>query len=145
MQGGARSNRPDTAVLAWMRLGRVFQKIQQSKAEEMRGYGLSIGQFDVLVNVGLSEGATQQEVADALLVTKSNICQLLDRMERAGLVRRRQEGRANRLHLTDEGRRLYARALPSHQRQIAQRLSTLTANEQRNLLALLRKLEHGLG
>jgi len=140
----AAMRRPDLSVVAWLRLMRVFQKIQQATAEEMRAEGLSVGQFDVLAHVGAAEGLTQQQVADGLLVTKSNVCQLLDRMERAGIVERRQSGRTNLLYLTPEGKRLYDRIVPAHERRIAEHLSVLTADEQSTLLQLLRTLDHAL-
>lgn len=136
--------RPDVAVRAWLRLMRTHQKVAQAAAEDLRREGLSAGQFDVLTQVGVAEGSTQQQVADALLVTKSNVCQLLDRMERAGLVRREQHGRTNHLYLTTEGKRLYDRVIPSHERRIAELFSALTIEEQTELLGLLRKLDHAL-
>ena len=138
------ARRPDLSVVAWLRLVRVFQKIQQTSTEEMRREGLSVGQFDVLAQVGAVEGRTQQQVADALLVTKSNVTQLLDRMERAGLVERRQHGRTNLLYLTPEGKRLHDRIVPAHERRITEHLSALTADEQSTLLRLLRTLDHSL-
>ena len=137
--------RPDVSVRAWLRLARVFQKMEQASLEDIRREGLSMGQFDVLAQVGAAEGSTQQQVADALLVTKSNVCQLLDRMERAGLVRRQQHGRTNHLYLTEEGKRLYDRVIPSHERKIAELFSALTPDEQVQLLGLLRKLDRALG
>src|SRR5881275_112492 len=107
--------RPDVSVLAWLRLVRVFQKVHQRSMDQFRQYGLSAGQFDLLAQIGAAEGATQQQVADALLVTKSNVCQLLDRMEAAGLVERRQHGRSKPLYLTPEGRRLHDRVVPEHE------------------------------
>ena len=138
------SSRPDVSVRVWLRLMRTHQKIAQAAADDLRAAGLSTGQFDVLAQVGAVAGSTQQQVADALLVTKSNVCQLLDRMERAGLVRREQHGRTNLLHLTPEGQRLYNRVVPSHERRIAELLSALTTDEQAQLLGLLRKLDHAL-
>jgi len=137
-------HRPDTPVRAWLRLVRVFQKIEQASIDDIRRAGLSMGQFDVLAQVGATEGSTQQQIADALLVTKSNVCQLLDRMERAGLVERRQSGRTNLLYLTPEGRRLYDRIIPAHERTIAELFSALATEEQAELLRLLRKLDHAL-
>ena len=137
--------RLQTGVLAWLRLARVFQKVEQAAADEIRKHGLSLGQLDVLIQVGATEGATQQEVADALLVTKSNVCQLLDRMERAGLVERRQQGRANHLYLTPAGRRLREAVLPAHEARIAELFSTLAPEEQVQLLGLLRRLDRALG
>jgi len=136
--------RPDASVVAWLRLTRVFQKVEQASLEEFRNAGISAGQFDVLAQVGAAEGATQQQVADALLVTKSNVCQLLDRMERAGLVERRQHGRTNHLYLTPEGKRLHDRIVPAHERHIIELFSALSAEEQATLMGLLRKLDHAL-
>jgi DNA-binding MarR family transcriptional regulator len=123
---------------------RVYQKVQQATGAELKQAGLSLGQFDVLAQVGASAGMTQQQVADALLVTKSNVCQLLDRMERAGLVERQQHGRTNHLYLTEDGRRLYDRIVPAHERQIAELFAGLDAEEQTTLLRVLRKLDHSL-
>ncbi len=136
--------RPNSSVVAWLRLVRVFQKIHQRSTDQFRQYGLSAGQFDLLAQIGAAEGATQQEVADALLVTKSNVCQLLDRMEAAGLVERRQQGRSKHLYLTAEGRRLHDRVVPEHEDRIAEWLSALAPEEQAHLAALLRKVDHVL-
>jgi DNA-binding MarR family transcriptional regulator len=136
--------RPDVSVRAWLRLARVYQKLSQASAEDLRREGLSFGQFDVLAQVGAADGSTQQQVADALLVTKSNVCQLLDRMERSGLVERQQHGRTNHLHLTAEGKRLYDRVIPSHEAKLAELFSALSTEEQTALLSLLRKLDHAL-
>src|SRR5829696_2797974 len=100
------------AVLAWLRLVRVYHKVGRAMTDHLRCKGLSMAQFDVLAHVGAAEGRTQQELADSLLVSKGNVCQLLDRMQDAGLIARRQEGRANRLYLTDAGRALYEDVVP---------------------------------
>ena len=132
------------AVLAWLRLARVFQKIDRLAADHLRCSGLSTAQFDVLTHVGAADGIVQQQLADSLLVTKGNICQLLDKMERAGLLVRCPEGRTNRLHLTERGRDLLARVAPQHEALIAQQLSSLAPGEQRQLLRLLHRLDHSL-
>ena len=142
--GAATSSRPGSAVLAWLRLVRVFQKVRRASEAQFRDFGLSAAQFDVLAQVGAAEGSSQQQVADALLLTKSNVCQLLDRMERSGLIERRSAGRAKRLYLTPVGRRLYADAVPAHERLIAEQLSALSPPEQRRLLRLLRTVDRAL-
>lgn len=138
------SHRPDVAVRTWLRLARVYHKIQQASADEFRSVGLSVGQFDVLAQVGAAEGASQQQVADALLVTKSNVTQLLDRMERAGLVERQQHGRVNHLYLTPEGRRLHDQLIPAHERHLADLLAALGSAELTTMSGLLRTLDHAL-
>lgn len=132
------------SVLAWMRLARVFQKIDRASSEQLKGWNLSVAQFDVLAQVGAAEGCTQQELADRLLVTKGNVTQLLDRMERRGLIARRQEGRANCLHLTQTGRQLYDEVVPAQEDFIHERFSALSPDEQSSLFKLLRKLDRTL-
>jgi len=134
------------AVLGWMRLARVYHKLDRATADHLRPHELSVAQFDVLAQVGAREGLTQKELAAALLVTKGNVCQLLDKMEARGLVERRsaRAGRGNHLFLTAEGRRLYAAAVPAQEDLIADRFAVLSPQEQQQLLALLRKLDQSL-
>jgi DNA-binding MarR family transcriptional regulator len=134
----------DVSVLAWLRLVRVFQKIEQIASRGLRCSDLSLAHFDVLMHVGAAEGITQQELADSLLVTKGNVCQVLGRMEEAGLITRRQEGRANRLFLTDRGRELFDVVAPAHEKRVAECFTSLSKDEQRELLNLLRRLDHSL-
>jgi DNA-binding MarR family transcriptional regulator len=133
------------AVLAWMRLARVYQKVNRDTVVLLRQFGLSLAQFDVLAKVGAAEGMTQQELADALLVTKGNICQILDRMESAGWVVRQPDGRANRVSLTAVGRELFNRAVPAVENLVTGELGALTPEAQRQLLDQLRKLDRSLG
>lgn len=130
--------------MAWLRLVRVFHQVEQRSGHGLRCHGLSPAQFDVLAHVGAAEGLTQQELADALLVTKGNVCQLLDRMQQAGLIERRPEGRANRLYLGQPGRSLFEAVVPAHEALIAQQLAALSSDEQRTLLGLLRRVDHAL-
>src|SRR5579884_4225783 len=127
-----------------MRLARVYQKVDRASAAHLRGRGLSVAQFDVLARVGARPGMTQQELAGALLVTKGNVCQLLDRMEADGLVERRREGRAKRLHLTPRGAALAAEAVPAQERVVDEQLGALGPADQAQLLRLLRRLDRSI-
>lgn len=133
-----------TAVLAWFRLARVFQKADRAFATALAREGLSMAQFDIIAQLGRGEGITQQELADRLLVTKGNVSQLIGKMERRGLIFRCQEGRANALYLTPEGKRLFAAAVPAQEARVAALFGALPANEQRALLRLLRTLDRAL-
>src|SRR5262245_5234202 len=141
----ALEGRPRAAgLLAWLRLVRVFQRVDRVSSDALRCHGMSSAQLDVLARVGSSEGISQQRLADALLVTKGNICQLLDKMQASELLERRPEGRINRLFLTDKGRRIYDEVVPRHDRLLVGLMGTLDAEDQRLLLRLLRKLDHSL-
>lgn len=137
----------DPAVLAWLRLARVYSKMQRRLQHHLRRFGLSMPQFDVLAHVGAREGISQQELAGRLLVTKGNICGLLDRMAAAGLVERREDPhdrRVNRLYLTPAGRSLLARVVPAHEALIVRLMGAIEPGEARVLLRLLRTLDRAL-
>ena len=131
-------------LVAWLRLARVFQKVQRAQTHQLRCWHLSPAQFDVLAHVGASEGLTQQRLADALLVTKGNVCQILDKMERDGLLVRRPAGRVNHVYLTEAGRRLFDEVVPAHEHFMAEAFGELSEADQRRLLRLLSRLDHQL-
>ncbi|HEY1015303.1 MAG TPA: MarR family transcriptional regulator [Herpetosiphonaceae bacterium] len=132
------------AVVAWLRLARVYQKISTLSERFFRSQGLSAAQFDVLARIGAVPGMSQQELAATLLVTKGNISQLLAKMEQEGLVLRRQEGRTNCLSLTERGQALFDLVVPQQEALIAEALAALGPAEQAALTDLLRTLDHDL-
>ena len=146
-----RSSLRRPAVLAWLRLARVFQKIDTRSERFFRSHNSNTDQFelntalfDVLAQVGAARDMTQQELADALLVTKGNISQLLSKLEHVGLITRRQAGRTNCLSLTEQGQQLFDQVVPQQEALIADLLAPLSDDEQRELLRLLRKLDQNI-
>jgi DNA-binding MarR family transcriptional regulator len=131
-------------VVAWLRLMRVYQQVTQAATTQLRDSGLTLAQMDVLAQVGAAEGLAQQELAKHLKVTKGNVSHLVDKLERSGWVVRVHDGRACRLYLTDAGRALRDAVLPAHEALIAQAFSALSADQQRQLVRLLRILDHSL-
>jgi DNA-binding MarR family transcriptional regulator len=131
-------------VRAWVRIMRIYNRIDRRSVETMRAWDLSPARFDVINHAGLNDGATQQELADALLVTKGNVTQLLDSLERDGLIRREKCGRMNRIHLTDAGREVREHAMTGHVAIISKAMEALSPDEQHQLITLLRKLERSL-
>jgi DNA-binding MarR family transcriptional regulator len=131
-------------VRTWVRMMRVFHRIDRRSAEGFRSWNLSVARFDIINHAGLYDGVTQQELADALLVTKGNIAQLLDSLERDGLILRERHGRCNLVLLTESGRELREQAMGGHINTISTAMSALSTDEQQTLANLLRKLERGL-
>src|SRR5207248_11630678 len=144
MSGHQRRQVRAAGLLAWMRLARVFQKVDRVATESLRYRQLSPAQVDVLAKVGSSEGISQQELANALLVTKGNVCQLLDKMEGNGLLERRPDGRVNRLFLTDQGRRVHEEVVPKHDAMLAAYFNTLSTRDPRELTPLLRQVDRAM-
>ncbi len=132
------------SVLAWLRLCRIVQKIGRTQSTYLRTWDLNEAQFDVLAQIGASQGITQQQLADKLLVTKGNVSQLLSRMENLGLLTRCPEQRNNTLSLTEKGQRLYDSVVPAIEDLITEQFSALSAPEVLSLLRILRKLDRSL-
>lgn len=139
------SSQRSYSELAWIRLMRVYHQIDRRTAVIMKDYGLSVSRFDVLVHAGVRDGRTQQELADAMFVTKGNITQLLDGMEADNLLYRRRRGRTNLIYLTDKGRECRGQAMQAQLNAIDIAMSALTHDEQEQLGGLLRKIDRHLG
>jgi len=119
-------------------------RLERRMAEALGAHGLSIPQFDVLATLWHGEGITQQELAGRLLVTKGNVVGLIDRVGAAGWVERRpdpEDRRANRLYLTDAGRRLVAEASPSQAAHARKVFGSLTEGELHLMHELLGRLD----
>lgn len=85
--------------------------------------GVSHSEYDVLVNVaGASrEGVRPTDLAERVLLTKSGLTRLLDRLVDRGLIERRAcltDRRGQLIVLTPEGRHAFRRATPSVVRAI---------------------------
>jgi DNA-binding MarR family transcriptional regulator len=137
----------DPGVLAWMRLARVYTAIDRRTAQFLRQFELTTAQFDVIAQVGAREGLTQQELAQALLVTKGNVTQLLDRLEERGLIERRTAPgrRGKAIHLTETGRALNRQAVPAQEAMIATLFEPLEREDRIRLGGLLRRIDRTLG
>ena len=128
----------------WVQWIRTFDLIQRRLVTALAGHDMTLPQFDVMATLRFGEGVTQQTLAERLLVTKGNVCGLLDRLEKLGWVERRPDpgdGRANRLHLTAAGRRKIDAVLPGHDALVRDALRTLSAPQVATLRQMLEELE----
>ncbi|MDF3059867.1 MAG: MarR family transcriptional regulator, partial [Rariglobus sp.] len=84
-----------------------------------RPHGLTAAQYNVLsVLAAAGKGISQRELGDVLVVDRSNVTGLVDRMEKTGWVRRTDDPddrRVYRVQLTAAGRRLWAEVSPRYQ------------------------------
>jgi DNA-binding MarR family transcriptional regulator len=131
-------------VQTWVQLVRTMARMERRLEQALVAHGLSIAQFDVLATLGFEQGITQQELAGRLLVTKGNVCGMIDRMEANGWVERRpdlEDRRLNRLYLTPQGQTILARAMPSQQALARRILGALTPAELQTLHQFLDRLD----
>jgi DNA-binding MarR family transcriptional regulator len=133
---------------AWVQLVRTFYLMQRRVVAVLAEQDVTLPQFDVLATLRFGEGVTQQELAERLLVTKGNVCGLLDRLESVGWVERRpdpEDRRANRLHLTAAGRRKVETVLPRHDALVVESLGAMSDADVRALRRSLEALERAAG
>jgi DNA-binding MarR family transcriptional regulator len=111
--------------------------------------GLTVAQYNVLTILALAAdgtGLSQRELSDELVVDRSNVTGLLDRMEKAGWVRRADDAadrRIYRVRLTPEGRRLWEKADPLYAAAVARVTATLTARQTQDTLTALDRIAAG--
>ena len=114
---------PDS-MAAWEILIRTVGALMKTFDYEMeKSLGLPLTWYDVLVQLSAApEGRLRmQALADRVVLSRSGLTRLVDRMEKAGLVRRdhsQEDRRGYYAVLTEEGRRLFAQAQPIHRRDI---------------------------
>lgn len=128
------------AVLLWFRLARFYLKNVRESNNQLKKWGLTTAQFDVIVHVGRNKRLTQQELADKLVVTKGNVTHLLKKMEELQWIKREVEWKNKYLSLTEIGQKMYEEIVPSQDEFQQTQFSKLTEEEQLQLLTLLRKL-----
>ena len=130
----------ERSVRVWFRMIRLEARMQVAVAERLRRIGVSIPQCDILTTLTEEEGVSQQELAKRLYVTKGNISGLLDRLETAGLVERREAAADRRqysIYLTEAGRAMAEKAIAVQMKWIA---STLGRMAEADLEALETRL-----
>lgn len=117
----------------------------------LRPFGLTDSQFNVLhllrYQTGPDGTATQTELGRMLLVNRSNVTGLVDRMEQAGWVERLDDPadrRVKRIRLTAAGRKLLDRVDAVYIHKVAAVMRTLSAREQTELCRLLEKVRGSL-
>ena len=133
-----------TSLKTWVQLLRTYTKVQQRMSHVFRSHGLTSPQYDVLATLHHGEGLMQQELAARLLVTKGNICGVLDRLEAAQWIERRpdpDDRRTNCIYLTEAGRSIFAEVVPAHHAVVQEIMGHLQAEETRTLHLLLKTLE----
>lgn len=111
----------------------------------MAEVGLTPPQFYVLATIGYAGGLPFGEIGAKMMVTVSNLTGIVDRLEVKKLVsRKRDENDRRVVHvvLTDKGAKLYKATIPVFEKSVAEIFATLDAAEQKELSALLRRLNH---
>ncbi|MFG2886920.1 MarR family winged helix-turn-helix transcriptional regulator [Streptomyces sp. NPDC048297] len=141
--------RPDLDTRAMEVFGRIF-RLSRAMGDRMEKayepYGISRGEFDVLATLRRSDEPytlSPRELSSTLMLTTGGMTGRLDKLERAGLLRRSpdpHDRRALRVTLTEEGLRLIDEVVGAGLTEQRAALSALDDEQADQLADLLRNL-----
>jgi len=136
------SPEPPVTEFAGQLLFRLWRANHTRAAEQLGSVGLTTALFALLNVINARERAIQQELGSALGIDRSTMVSLIDQLEGAGLAKRRPsvtDRRAREIVITPKGRRLLKQARGLISQVEDDVLGGLSADERRELLALLRR------
>lgn len=142
---GVADPRTQAAVRAYVKLVRASRAVSARVAAYLAQCELTLTQLGVLEAVLHLGPLTQRELGRKVLTSPANMTDVIDKLERRGLVRREREGPDRRqvcVALTAEGQALIERVFPRHAADIAAAFAGLSVAELWQLDALLRRLGH---
>ena len=127
----------------WVRFLRFSLLSHKKLEEDLEKLGLTPPQFYVLATIGYAGGLPFGEIGAKMMVTVSNLTGIVDRLEEKKLVsRKRDENDRRVVHvvLTEKGGKIYKTTIPLFEKSISYLFSALDKPQQKELSALLRKL-----
>jgi len=128
----------------WLRLFSCKMLIEGEIRRRLRdNFDMTLPRFDLMAQLDKAPGGMKLgELSQRLMVSNGNITGLVERLVDQGLLDRQaapNDGRAQLVKLTSEGRRLFRSMAASHESWIAETFADLTVNEIETLMRLMGK------
>ena len=137
----------EQTLSAWLRFLRAHAAITRELSTRLEAqHGLTLSDFDVLVQLYFAEGRAMRrvDIARQVLLTASGITRLLDGLERGGLVEKKAcatDARVSYAVLTEAGVQKIEAAREMHLRDVEELFgSSFNASEREQLAELLGRL-----
>lgn len=89
--------------LIWLRLTRFTHQSNLLSNDFLKQFDLTTAQFDVLMQISTYQPLTQSELAEKVTVTQGGISRMLTRLEKEGLIERKQDWKTKTILLTNKG------------------------------------------
>jgi DNA-binding MarR family transcriptional regulator len=138
------------ALSAWKNFLRAHARLMRELDDELRErHGFALGDFDVLIQLALAPRGRLRmcDLAEAVVLSPSGLSRRVERLERAGLVKRERGERDARNiepRLTAAGRRQLARLRKTHWDGVKQRFADQFSTEELQVMeGLLGRLTGG--
>jgi DNA-binding MarR family transcriptional regulator len=125
-------------------------QIRKWGSDFLRRFALTDVQFNLLMILkcqGQTEDLSQARLSEMMLVNRANITGLVDRLEKAGLVRRTgdpKDRRTNRIILTPKGKALINKVDPLYGKEMRRMMKGLTGRDIRELIRFCEKIRSNL-
>lgn len=124
-------------------LSKAYQHAWAILREEIEAYDLTPPQFALLCFLWQQDGLTQVELSEKGQIDRSTLGGLIDRLERNGLLERRQhpqDRRAYRIYLTEQGKNMESTLSACAERSLQRYTSGLNGDEVKELRRMLKIL-----
>ena len=134
-------NLTETELAAWRGLLRVHTALVKAlDAELSAAHDLPLSSYEVLITLESAPDRKRRmaELADSVLLSRSGMTRLVDRLEKEGLLVRdtcTDDGRGCFAVLTDKGAELLERARPTHLEGVRQRFLTHFSQDELRMFA----------
>ena len=124
------------ALLSLVRTSALMHKLSDRFFSQ---FGLTDVQFNILMILKEhgSAGLSQQELSEHLIVTKSNVVGLIDRLERSGYVKRMShpsDRRFNQIVLTPKGSKIELKIEESYFAEVDKMMNALSVRQKRAVI-----------
>src|SRR5262245_63764 len=132
------------ALLSLVRTSSLMQKLSDRFFSR---FGLTDVQFNILMILKEhgEEGLSQQQLSEHLIVTKSNVVGLVDRLERSGYVRREahpSDRRFNQIVISPKGDKIKSRVEQAYFKEVDKMMNVLTAPEKKAVIKAMERIRH---
>lgn len=136
----ARSPLTERQLDAWRAFIRAHAGLIDLLGHELEAErGLPLTFYDVLVNLSEAGGRLRMsDLADAVVLSRSGVTRVVDRMERTGYVKRERcpsDRRGSFATLTAKGQRALREAWPVHARGVAEHFAGKLSDDEAALIA----------
>jgi DNA-binding MarR family transcriptional regulator len=92
-----------------------MQLFEKMNSMHIRPLGFTDSQFDIIATLGNTKGMTCKELGQKTLITKGTLTGVIDRLEKKGIVQRKQDEQDRRqffIKLTDLGQQTFEQIFP---------------------------------
>ena len=125
-------------------MGKAVRKVAKAYREEIAHYGLTHGQFFMLVAVMEEDGLLPSELAEKIAQDRATTTGLLDRLEKDGWIERKMDThdrRSLRIYLTARGEKHRASIMKLFEETNRKFTSRFTQKEWDQMQSFLSRLE----